>query len=73
MGCTLIAFLSLTAGLVLEAVAHGRMEIKRLGYLAIPPYDADPAVPGPADVPPSGLAVARFGEPGLLPVRPDTD
>jgi hypothetical protein len=73
-GCVLIAFLSFTAGLILEAVAHGRMEIKRLGYLAIPPYDADPAlllVPG--DALPPGLAVERFGEPGLLPVSRETD
>jgi hypothetical protein len=72
-GCVLTAFLSFTAGLILEAVAHGRMEIKRLGYLAIAPYNntgalADSALSGSGDAPSSGLAGERFGEPGLLPV-----
>jgi hypothetical protein len=77
-GCVLVAFLSFAAGLILEAIAHGRMEIKRLGYLAIPPYEpgdelADPAVSLPRDTPAPGLAAERFGEPGLLPSlrRPD--
>jgi glycosyltransferase involved in cell wall biosynthesis len=33
----LLAFLSLTCGLILDAVSHGRREIRRLAYLAIPP------------------------------------
>ncbi|WP_295991508.1 glycosyltransferase family 2 protein [Rugamonas sp.] len=32
----LLAFLSLTCGLVLDTVTHGRREIKRLAYLTIP-------------------------------------
>jgi hypothetical protein len=38
-GCVLIAILSFTAGLILEAVTHARKEMKRLSYLAIPPYE----------------------------------
>ena len=38
-GLMLLAFLSLTAGLILDAVARGRKENKRLAYLAIPPLD----------------------------------
>ncbi len=36
MGLTLLAFLSLTCGLILDAVSRGRKELKRLAYLAIP-------------------------------------
>jgi glycosyltransferase involved in cell wall biosynthesis len=32
----LLAFLSLTCGLILDSVTHGRRELKRLAYLAIP-------------------------------------
>jgi len=35
-GLMLLAFLSLTCGLILDAVARGRKEIKRLAYLTIP-------------------------------------
>ncbi len=35
-GLTLLAFLSLTCGLILDAVSRGRKEMKRLAYLAIP-------------------------------------
>jgi hypothetical protein len=35
-GLTLLAFLSLTCGLILDAVSRGRKELKRLAYLAIP-------------------------------------
>ena len=38
-GCVMVAILSLAAGLILEAVAHARMEMKRLSYLSILPYD----------------------------------
>ena len=34
---TLLAFLALGCGLVLDAVSRGRRELKRLAYLAIPP------------------------------------
>ena len=38
-GLVLLAFLSLTAGLILDAVSRGRKESKRLAYLAIPPLE----------------------------------
>jgi len=38
-GFVLIAVVSFAAGLILEAVTHGRKEIKRLSYLAIPLFD----------------------------------
>lgn len=39
-GFVLLSFLSLVCGLVLDSVARGRKEIKRLAYLAIPALDA---------------------------------
>jgi len=36
----LLAFLSLTAGLVLDTVTHGRREVKRLAYLSVPSVHA---------------------------------
>jgi Glycosyl transferase family 2 len=36
-GLILLAFLSITCGLILDAVSRGRKELKRLAYLAIPP------------------------------------
>jgi hypothetical protein len=36
MGLTLLAMLSLAVGLILDSVARGRKELKRLAYLAIP-------------------------------------
>jgi hypothetical protein len=36
-GLVLLAFLSLTCGLVLDAIARGRKEARRLAYLAVPP------------------------------------
>lgn len=38
-GLVLLAFLSLTCGLILDAVSRGRKELKRLSYLAIPAPD----------------------------------
>src|ERR1700712_3015044 len=38
-GLVLLAHLSLTCGLILDAVSRGRKENKRLAYLAIPPLD----------------------------------
>ncbi len=38
-GMVLLAFLSLTCGLILDAVSRGRKEIKWLTYLAIPPLE----------------------------------
>ncbi|MBK5929447.1 glycosyltransferase [Halochromatium salexigens] len=47
-GMMLLGFLLLTSGLVLDSVAHGRRELKRLHYLALPPYlsHAIPRRPG---------------------------
>ena len=43
-GIMLLAFLSLSSGLILDSVYHGRLELKRLHYLAIPslPREAVP-------------------------------
>jgi len=38
-GLVLLAFLSLTCGLILDSVSRGRKEIKRLTYLSIPPLE----------------------------------
>ena len=38
-GLMILACLSLTSGFVLDIVTHGRREMKRLAYLAIPPLD----------------------------------
>jgi hypothetical protein len=35
-GMMLLAFLSLVCGLILETVTRGRIELKRLHYLAVP-------------------------------------
>ncbi|MGX9965111.1 glycosyltransferase family 2 protein [Roseomonas sp. F4] len=39
MGLVLLAFLSLACGLILDTVTRGRMEAKRMAYLAIPAPD----------------------------------
>jgi hypothetical protein len=36
VGLMLVAFLSLTCGLILATVTRGRMEVKRLRYLGVP-------------------------------------
>jgi len=36
----IVAFISLTAGIILDSVCHGRRQAKRLVYLAIPPVTA---------------------------------
>jgi len=46
-GLMVIAFLSLTCGLILDTVTRGRWEAKRMAYLAIP----GPQGPGPQDLP----------------------
>jgi glycosyltransferase involved in cell wall biosynthesis len=38
-GLMILSSLSLTSGFVLDIVTHGRREMKRLAYLAIPPVD----------------------------------
>jgi hypothetical protein len=63
-GCILIAFMFFTAGLILDAVAHARMEMKRLSYLAMTPFDPELTHAGQT-------ASGHFGEPGLLPVLQD--
>ena len=44
MGLMLLAFLSLTCGLILDTVTRGRWELKRMSYLAFPgPQEFDPS------------------------------
>ncbi|MDX2028822.1 MAG: glycosyltransferase family 2 protein [Alphaproteobacteria bacterium] len=43
MGMVIVAFLSLTCGLVLDTVTRGRREMKRMRYLNIPAPNAGPA------------------------------
>ncbi len=45
-GIMLLAFLSLFSGIVLDTVAQGRRESKRLHYIAIPPLPTDVTVAG---------------------------
>jgi hypothetical protein len=63
-GLMVIAFLSLTCGLILDTVTRGRWEAKRMAYLAIPgPLnlgDAAPAADTPQDWP---SRMARRGQP----------
>ncbi|MCW3473760.1 glycosyltransferase family 2 protein [Limobrevibacterium gyesilva] len=40
-GLVLLSFLSFSVGLILESVARGRKELKRMSYLAIPAFAAD--------------------------------
>jgi glycosyltransferase involved in cell wall biosynthesis len=44
MGLVGMAMLSLAAGLILDSVARGRKELKRLAYLAIPRTGSDPVM-----------------------------
>jgi glycosyltransferase involved in cell wall biosynthesis len=37
-GIVLLAFMSFAGGLVLDSVSRGRTEVKRLAYLAVPPF-----------------------------------
>ena len=50
-GLVLLACLSATCGLILDSVTHGRRELKRLSYLAIPPPG------GPDDAWSTGVAL----------------
>jgi hypothetical protein len=48
MGLMLLAFLSLTCGLILDTVTRGRWELKRMSYLAFPgplEFDLDRSAP----------------------------
>src|SRR6185312_8673469 len=48
-GLMLLAFLSLTCGLILDTVTRGRWELKRMSYLAFPgpqEFDMEPPQPG---------------------------
>jgi hypothetical protein len=48
MGLMLLAFLSLTCGLILDTVTRGRWELKRMSYLAFPgplEFDLDRSLP----------------------------
>src|ERR1700744_5941156 len=47
-GLMLLAFLSLTCGLILDTVTRGRWELKRMAYLAFPgPQEIEPGRPAP--------------------------
>ena len=46
MGMTLLAFLSLTCGLILDTVTRGRQEMKRLRYLSFPALCGKPPKAG---------------------------
>jgi hypothetical protein len=48
-GCVLLSFLSFSVGLILESVAQGRKEMKRLAYLSIPAFA------------PAGLSFGQMG------------
>ena len=48
-GMMLLGFLSLASGLILDSVSHGRRELKRLHYLAVPPLP-EGTVPGDDDL-----------------------
>ena len=50
-GLMLLAALSLTCGLILDSVARGRKEIKRLAYLAIPAPPRPEPLPAPTPAP----------------------
>jgi hypothetical protein len=45
MGLALLSFLSLASGLILDTVSRGRLEAKRLAYLALPGPDPGPGSP----------------------------
>jgi hypothetical protein len=44
-GLALLSFLSLASGLILDTVSRGRLEAKRLAYLALPGPDPGPGSP----------------------------
>ena len=49
-GIVVLSFLAFAAGLILDSVARGRKEMKRIAYLAIPTRTlSQPAVTGPAN------------------------
>jgi len=41
LGLVLLSFLSLACGLILDSVARGRKELKRLIYLSLPVWQGD--------------------------------
>jgi len=51
-GLTILAFLSLACGLILDTVSHGRREMKRLHYLTLP-------APAPSRAPESAIPAPR--------------
>lgn len=74
-GLMLLAFLSLGCGLILNNVARGQREMKRLAYLSVtanrvstsPPATDAPAPPAAASAPPAAAKSARSSP--SLPVR----
>jgi glycosyltransferase involved in cell wall biosynthesis len=70
-GFVLLSFLSVTAGLILDTVARGRKEFKRLAYLALPPPGAQLSPRAAADAAASAAASAGVAIPTLRTRRPD--
>jgi len=64
-GVVLLAFLSLTCGLILDSVTHGRKEIKRLSYLSIRAYQPPSRLPHEAHGQIAAIADAAWGDGGL--------
>jgi hypothetical protein len=50
----IIAFISLTAGIILDSVCHGRRQAKRLVYLSMPPVNAGRGAVGVVSGVPNG-------------------
>lgn len=68
-GLVLLSFLSFAVGLILDQVARGRKELKRLAYLAIPALSL-PTASRPGVLLTAGSACQPGGEDGLEPRRP---
>jgi glycosyltransferase involved in cell wall biosynthesis len=45
----IVAFISLTAGIILDSVCHSRRQAKRLVYLSLPPVNTSPGKLGPVN------------------------
>jgi glycosyltransferase involved in cell wall biosynthesis len=61
-GIVLLAFLSLTCGMILDSVTRGRKELKRLSYLAVPAYPLDALPAHPLDASPGYRLAAHRTE-----------
>jgi uncharacterized membrane protein (DUF485 family) len=68
-GLVMVAMLSFTCGLILDSVARGRRETKRLAYLAVPRWQAPPGFPDSG----KGIADGGMGDQPVLAPLPDSD